>query len=241
MTRSRPAKFLTTRWSIVNAAGGQSSSSARIALEELCRIYWQPVYSFVRRRGHEQNTAEDLTQAFFVHILSTDFVRTADRDRGRFRSFLLKSVSHFLSDQRRAAKALKRGGGQITLSLDFEKGERQYQLEPADAATAEELFERRWALTLLAHTTATLKQEYEDRNHGLLFRSLEPHLNQDDARVPYAELTETLDMSVDAIKQAARRLKLRYREILRAEIAGTVRTPSDIDDELRQLMTVLSR
>lgn len=241
MNRPRHPKFMTTRWSIVNAAGGRSTPSAQAALEQLCRIYWPPVYAFIRRKGHETNSAEDLTQAFFVHLLASDFVKTADRERGRFRSFLLKSVSHFLSDQRRASEALKRGGGQKALSLDFEKGERQYQLEPVEATTAEELFERRWALTLLAHTMATLKSEYRERNHELLFRSLEPHLNQDSARVPYAELSETLNMTVDAIKQATRRLKLRYREILRAEIAGTVRSPSEIDDELRQLMTVISR
>ncbi|MEZ6129353.1 MAG: hypothetical protein R3C59_11775 [Planctomycetaceae bacterium] len=168
-------------------------------------------------------------------------MKSADRDRGRFRSFLLKSVSNFLNADHRTQTADKRGGGRSILSLDFEFGEQQYRQVAADSVSADQLFERRWALTLLHNTTEMLRREYEQRNHGTLFELLEPHLNQDAAKVPYAALCPQLSMSEDAIKQAVRRMKLRYREILRAEIAGTVSSVEEVDDELRQLMNILSK
>lgn len=236
----RNKNFATTRWSVVRAAGRHSPRQSRVALEELCAVYWPPVYAFVRRRGYAPADAEDLTQAFFVHLLSTQLVQSADRERGRFRSFLLKSVSNFLKDAQRSLKAQKRGGHVTTFSLDFESGEKLYRSEPADSATPEQLFERRWAVTLLNNTMATLRSEYSERNHGLLFECLEAHINQNDERVPYADLTDKLNMTVDALKQAARRLKLRYREILRSEIANTVESSDEIDDELRALTKSLA-
>jgi RNA polymerase sigma-70 factor (ECF subfamily) len=232
--------FATTRWSIVQAAGHRSTPTAKAALEELCVTYWPPVYAFVRQKGHAPADAEDVTQAFFIHVLESEFVATADPGRGRFRSFLLKSVSHFVSSHRRDQAALKRGGGARVLSLDFAAEEQQYKAEPTHSVTAEQLFERRWALTLLDNTMQQLRSEYAERNHSLLFESLEAHVNQDPGRLPYAELCDTLNMSEDAIKQAARRLKLRYRELLRTEIAGTVGNNADIDDELHQLLQALS-
>ena len=239
MTANGNQQFHTTRWSIVQAAGRGSSPTARVAMEELCQLYWSPVYAFIRRKGNPAADAEDLTQAFFVHLLASQFVGEADRDRGRFRSFLLKSVSNFMRDANRAERALKRGGGVETLSLDFESSEQQYSREPVDNVTAEQLFERRWALTLLHNSMQQLQAEYVDRNHGLLFECLEAHVNQDASRLPYGQLCENLNMTEDAIKQAARRLKLRYREILRTEIAGTIGSTEDIDDELHQLMQAL--
>ena len=224
----------------MRAAGGRSIQAARRALEELCGTYWSPVYAFIRRRDFSPADAEDLTQAFFVHFLESEFVRAADHDRGRFRSYLLKSVSNFLSADRRTQKAQKRGGGVHIQSLDFESGERQYRKETSDSLTAEQLFERRWAVTLLDYTIAQLRGEYEERDRLPLFEALEAHLNGDDSRIPYAQLCETLQMSEDAVKQAARRIKLRYREILRAQIGETVESPEDVDDELRQLLTALS-
>lgn len=240
MNQPRHKRFATTQWSIVRAAAHDSCGTARTALEELCHIYWFPVYAFVRRKGHSPADAEDLTQGFFVHLLESAFVKSADRDRGRFRSFLLKSVSNFLNVDHRSRTAEKRGGGQSVLSLDFESGEHQYAQVAADSASADQLFERRWAMTLLQNTAALLRSEYEQRNHGQLYELLEPHLNQDAARVPYVDLIPQLSMSEDAIKQAARRMKLRYREILRAEIASTVGSAGEVDDELRQLMKILS-
>ena len=233
-------QFATTHWSIVRAAGHDSSGTARGAMQELCRIYWFPVYAFARRKGHSPGDAEDLTQGFFVHLLESEFVKSADRDRGRFRSFLLKSVANFLNADHRRQTAEKRGGGQTVLSLDFESGEQQYNQVASATMSANQLFERRWALTLLQNTTAALRDEYSERNHGKLFALLEPHINQDAARVPYADLSAQLSMSEDAIKQAARRMKLRYREILRTEIANTVDSAEETDDELRQLMQILS-
>lgn len=226
---------------MVRAAGRRSTQTSRMALEELCATYWPPVYAFVRRRGHDTADAEDLTQAFFVHLLASELVQAADRDRGRFRSFLLKSVTNFTNDAVRAQKAQKRGGNIDILSLDFESGERQYRAEASGSGTAEQIFERRWALTLLDNTVQQLREEYRACNNSLLFECLEPHVNQDDSRVPYAELTHRLSMTEDAIKQAARRLKLRYRKILRSEIANTVESPDQVDDELRELMKALSR
>lgn len=223
----------------MQAAGRQSAESSRVALEELCVSYWPPVYAYIRRRGNSASDAEDLTQAFFVHLLDSDFVRSADPDRGRFRSYLLKSVSKFLRDARRAETTRKRGGGVRILPLDFQSSERQYLAEPADTTTAEEIFERRWALTLLDKTMSQLRTEYVSRNHEILFDCLESHVNADASRLPYGALTEKLSMSADAIKQAARRLKLRYREILRTEIANTVSAPQEIDDELRQLLNAV--
>lgn len=240
MTIPGHRQFATTHWSIVRAAAHDSSGTARVALQELCRIYWFPVYAFVRRKGHSPGDAEDLTQGFFVHLLGSEFVKSADRDRGRFRSFLLKSVSNFLNADHRSQAAEKRGGGRAILSLDFESGEQQYREVASSAMSADQLFERRWALTLLQNATVALKDEYAARNHGRLFELLEPHMNQDAVRVPYADLSPELSMSEDAIKQAARRIKLRYREILRTEIANTVGTAEEVDDELRQLMRILS-
>jgi len=241
MTAIYRRRFATTHWSILQAATGKSPTAARAALEELCTTYWPPVYAFVRRCGHLQPDAEDLTQAFFCYLLDSEFLQTADRDRGRFRSFLLKSVSNFLHSNRRKLDAEKRGGLVRVQSFDFEAGEQDYQAEAVDAVTPEQLFERRWAMTLIQNTSELLRSEYAERNHLTLFESLEAHMNQDAARVPYAELCTTLGISEDAVKQAARRLKLRYREILRTEIANTVGSVNDINAELQELLSVLSR
>jgi DNA-directed RNA polymerase specialized sigma24 family protein len=240
MTELRRNRFATTQWSIVRAAGHHSSSAARAAMEDLCQIYWLPVYAFIRRKGHSPTNAEDLTQAFFLHLLESEFVKSADQERGRFRSFLLKSVSNFLAADHRTKTAEKRGGDRILLSLDFESGEHQYHQQDSDSISADQLFERRWAMTLLQNVATLLRSEYEQRNHGTMFELLEPHINLDAARIPYADLCPTLSMSEDAIKQAVRRMKLRYREILRSEIASTVDSLDEVDDELRQLMRILS-
>lgn len=240
MTAAGSQRFATTHWSLIRAAGGPSSRPARVALEELCRTYWFPVYAFIRRRGRAESESEDLTQSFFVHLLKSEFIESADQDRGRFRSYLLKSVSNFLNAELRDRQAQKRGGTTPILQIDFEGGEQLYQQESASSSTPEQLFERRWAMTLLSNTMTRLRAEYADRNHLQLFASLEAHINQDSSRVPYAELCDILNMSEDAIKQAARRLKLRYREIIRGEIANTLGSFDEIDDELRELMNALN-
>lgn len=235
-------EFATTHWTLIQAAARRpaaSDSKSKAALEELCGRYWSPVYAFLRRRGKSEAEAEDLTQGFFVHLLKTDLIGAADEMRGRFRSFLLKSVSNFVIAADRSERAIKRGGTTTTLSFDFVSEERRFQRELSSPLTPEQLFERRWALTLLENTMAQVRREYHDRNQGLLFNSLEPHINQDALRIPYAELSPRLNLSEDAIKKAVRRLKLRYRTVLRSEIASTLGAESEVDDELRLLMQAL--
>jgi RNA polymerase sigma factor (sigma-70 family) len=230
-----PRRFATTRWSVVVAAGRTPSPDTRQALAALCEAYWYPLYAFVRRKGHSVDDAQDLTQAFFAELLEKDRLRAADRERGRFRTFLLASLEHFLANQWRRAGAAKRGRGRPTISLDLERGESQYRLEPAHELTPEKLYERRWALTMLDNALSKLREEYAQREKLDLFDRLRGCLGGDKQRVPYAQLAADLDMTEAAIKVAVHRLRKRYRDILRAEIAETVDSPEEIDDELRDL------
>lgn len=235
---SRSGSFATTRWSLVRVSGG-NDSGAREALAGLCRTYWYPLYAYLRRRGHQPAEAQDQTQAFFAHLLEGKRLHAADPERGRFRSFLLKSLQNFLSTERRRERAEKRGGGRVVLPLNFSQGEERYLREPADTDTPERLFERRWALTLLETTLARLRDEYIQSGKAELFAALQPHLHGDADRLPLVELATPLGMSADAVKVAAHRLRRRYRDLLRQEIADTVDSPVDVDDELRRLMDSL--
>ena len=234
-----PRGFATTRWSLVRASGGEDSG-AREALKALCRAYWYPLYAYVRRRGLQPSDAQDHTQSFFAHLLEGERIQAANPERGRFRSFLLKSLQNFLATERRRDHAEKRGGGRAVLSLDFEQGEKRYLKEPADTDTPERLFERRWALTLLETTLARLRHEYDQSGKGTLFAALEPHLHGDQDRLPLAELASPLGMSPESVKVAAHRLRRRYRDVLRQEIAETVDSPEEVDDELKRLMGAIS-
>ncbi len=231
--------FATTRWSLVRAAAGTDSRS-RDALTSLCNVYWYPLYAYVRRRGFQPASAQDLTQAFFSHLLEGERFRAADPDQGRFRSFLLKSLQNFLSTERRREQAEKRGGGRSILPLDFQQGEERYSREPADTETPERLFERRWALTLLEVTLSQLRDEYGRSGKGALFAALQPHLDGDADRMPLAELAAPLGMSADSLKVAVHRLRRRYRTLLRQEIRDTVDTREQVDDELQRLMDAVS-
>lgn len=235
---SRSGKFATTRWSLVRATGGNHPDASE-ALATLCRAYWYPLYAYVRRRGFQPADAQDRTQAFFAHLLEGERFQMADPERGRFRSFLLKSLQNFLSGQRRRNRAEKRGGGRSALPLDFDQGEERYLREPADTDTPERLFERRWAMTLLESTLTRLRQEYDQSGKAPLFVALQPHLHGDPDRVPLVDLASSLGMSPDALKVAAHRLRRRYRVLLRQEIAETVDSPDEVDDELRRLMDAL--
>lgn len=236
----RAGSFATTRWSLVRAAGHADGSAVREALAALCDAYWYPLYAYVRRRGHQPAEAQDLTQGFFTYLLEGNILAVADRQRGRFRSFLLQSLKNFLSTQRRRQSARKRAHDQRLLSLDFDSGETRYRLEPADTVTPERLFERRWALTLLEAALAQLRAEYETTGRANLFTTLEAHLLGNPDALPYAALGERLGMSEGAVKVAAHRLRRRYREILRGQIAETVGTPEEVDDELRDLLNALA-
>jgi RNA polymerase sigma-70 factor (ECF subfamily) len=233
------ARFRETRWSIVLGAGHPGTPEAREALATLCRIYWYPLYAYVRREGHSASDAQDLTQEFFTRLLDKNYVGAADRTKGKFRSFLLASLRNFLANERRRALAQKRGGGRAVFSLDVSEGETRFAFEPAHELTAEKVYERRWALTLLERTVATLREEFARSDKLPLFEHLKVHLGGEGSDVPYAPIAAALGMTEGAVKVAAHRLRLRCRELLRAEIAQTVAGPDEVDEELRDLFNAV--
>jgi RNA polymerase sigma factor (sigma-70 family) len=232
-------RFATTRWSIVVAAGAAADTEGHAALESLCRAYWYPLYAFERRGGTPAADAQDLVQGFFAELLEKDYLRQADRERGRFRTFLLAAFRHYASKEREKARALKRGGGRKPLPLDFGDGEDRYLREPADLRTPETVYERRWALTLLDGTLDRLRLEHEASGRSDLFEALRGTLSGGDS-APYADIGTRLGMSEGAVKVAVHRLRKRYRELLRAAIAETVAEPSAVDDEIRHLLEAVT-
>jgi RNA polymerase sigma-70 factor (ECF subfamily) len=238
--RAAAARFATTRWSlVVSAAGSADEPAARDALATLCRAYWYPLYAFLRRQGTPPDDAQDLVQAFFVEVLEKDRLAAADRERGKFRSFLLASLKHFQANEWRRATAQKRGGNAAAVSLDLEAGERRFSLEPAHELTAERIFLRQWAMTLLEQTLAALREEFSAAGKAELFERLKEHLGGAGERVPYRELAEELGTTEGALKVAMHRFRARWREVLRDQIAQTVAGPEEIDDELRELFTAV--
>ncbi len=231
--------FVTTHWSVVLTAGDRDTTVAREALAKLCQTYWYPLYAFVRRRNFSPPDAEDLTQEFFARFLEHHWVGDADREKGRFRSFLLSAMNHFLANEWDKARAQKRGGGVPLLPIEFDTAETRYVREPADNVTPEQHFERRWALTLLETVVQRLQAEYEQDGKGDLFAALNPCLVGDRTSQPYEELAAKLNTSEGAVKSAVHRLRQRYRQLLRDEIAQTVAGPGEVEEELRHLITVL--
>jgi len=227
--------FRTTRWSVVLSAGRESAP----ALADLCEAYWYPLYAYARRRGHRAPEAEDLTQGFFAELLAKNWVVAADREKGRFRTFLLTAYKRHLGHEREKAAAVKRGGDIATLRLDFTDGERRYSLEPAHETTPERIFDRRWALTLLGRVLDGLEVEMTVEGKADLFDALRPHLTGEPAEETYREIAARLEIGEGALKTAAHRLRARYRERLRGEIADTVSDPEDIEQEIRELMEAL--
>jgi RNA polymerase sigma factor (sigma-70 family) len=234
-------RFMTTHWSLVLAASDGEDSRGRESLARLCQVYWYPLYAFVRRHGHGSHDAQDLTQEFFVRLLEKDYLGDVDRSKGKFRSFLLASLKHFLSKEWARAKTLKRGGGRALISLDALSAEDAYRREPEDHATPEKLFERRWALTLLDQVLTRLSREYESAGKQALFEQLQGCLTGDSRLLPYSELADKLDMTEGAVKVVVHRLRQRYRGALREEIAQTVASPAEIDDEIRHLFSALGK
>lgn len=227
--------FETTHWSVILAAGDTRDPVAQEALTRLCKTYWYPVYAYVRRSGYSPHDAQDLTQEFFARLLKSHYFTLADRKKGKFRSFLISSLKHFLSHEWDKAKAQKRGGAATIISIDEEDGENRYKLEPPDNTTADVLYDRRWALTLLEQVLVRLKKEYEDSGKGDLFKAIEPVLTGAEKMLPYSEIGKKLGMSEGAIKVAVHRLRQRYGELLREEIANTVSGPEEVEEELRNL------
>jgi RNA polymerase sigma-70 factor (ECF subfamily) len=235
-----PQWFVTTHWSVVVAAGGGDSTRARAALEKLCRNYWYPLYAFVRRRGHSAEDAEDLVQSFFAVCLEKNYIGAAEQAKGRFRSFLLMSLKRFLANEWDKARAQKRGGSHVTVSLDGLAAEERYALEPADSLSADKLFDRRWALTLLDQVVTRLRDEQVASGKLELFEQLKECITTAGRGVPYAEIAERSGMSEGAVKVAAHRLRQRYRKLLEKEIANTVATPDQVEEERRHLLLALS-
>ena len=238
MTEAGDSQFHTTHWSLIVQAVGQESQSSQAALADLCQAYWYPVYAFIRRRGNTAEDARDLAQEFFATLLEKGYLADADPERGRFRAFLLTAVSRFVSKQHERAAAAKRGGGVRPISLDFVHGESRYQLEPSHDWTAERVFARRWALTLLDRTIAKLRQEHDEAGKLPLFDALKVFLTGE-AGPPLRQVAQSLGMTEGAVKVAIHRLRQKYRESLRGEIAQTVTAQEDVDDELRQLLAAL--
>lgn len=235
------AWFATTHWSIVVHAASADAPQSREALETLCAKYWTPIYSYVRRRGYPPEDAQDLTQEFFARLIAQNRVAKADRERGRFRSFLLATLKHFLSDEWDKARAKKRGGGVHPLSLQFDTGEALYLHEPADTVTPEQIYERRWALTILEGVLEDLRVEYDKAGKSELFAALSMCLVGERANQPYSVLAGRMHTTEPAIKSAVHRLRARYRDLLRREIANTVHSPEEVDDELRHLLAVVAK
>jgi RNA polymerase sigma-70 factor (ECF subfamily) len=222
---------------IVAARDGETAQ-AKAALAELCRAYWYPLYAYIRHQGHPADRAEDLTQEFFARLLEKDSLGMVDPEKGKFRSFLLAACRHFLANQHDHDRARKRGGGRRPLSIDFRDADGRYAHEPGHGETAERLFERRWALALLDQVLARLRGEYEAAGKGRLFECLKGRLTGD-AGGPHARTAAELGLSEGAVKVAVHRLRKRYRELLREEIAHTVDDPAQVEDEIRALFAAL--
>src|SRR5437867_5898025 len=243
--QTKPTKaefFSTTHWSVVLAAGQNLGPFARVAVERLCCTYWYPLYAYIRRLGYEVEDAEDLTQSFFARLLDKNYLAQVDRQKGRFRCFLLACLRHFLADKQDFARAVKRGGRCTFIPLETQSAEDRYRQEPIDEMNAAKIFERRWALTLLEFAEARLRQEYVAAGKSRLYERLKIFRTGAEPTNPltYAELGSQLSMTESAVRCAAARLRRRFRELVREEVAHTVTLSSEIDEEIRHLIAVVS-
>ena len=237
--RAGPRIFATTHWSVVLAAGEADAEPAQRALESLCRVYWFPIYVYVRRKGHGAEDAQDLTQEFFAQFIAKELHRQADREKGRFRTFLLATLDHFLAREWSRAHRQKRGGQFTFVSLDQPSPEERYQLEPVDNETPEKKFAKQWALTVLQNALAALGKECAATGKEALFNNVRGLLSDEPDNGAYVGIGEGLRMTEGAVRVAVHRLRRRYGELLRAEVAQTVGSAHEAEDELRHLMAVL--
>lgn len=237
-----PRPFATTHWSLVNAAARtEPTPETRMALETLCEIYWYPLYAYIRRKGTEPGDAQDLTQGFFVHLLEKGGLSVADQSRGRFRSFLLASLNHYMLNQWRYDRAQKRRSSGPILSIDFDDGEQKFRGEPSHNLTPERIFERRWAMTLVQQAVSQLEHEYDSQGKREQFELLKGYLGGGggEDQAPYRILAESMGVSESAIKVSIHRMRKRCRELLRGAIAQTVDGPGEVDEELRELFQIV--
>jgi RNA polymerase sigma-70 factor (ECF subfamily) len=232
------AAFTTTHWSVVLEAQGESPA-AHEALEKLCRTYWRPIFAFLRRQGFPPEEAEDITQGFFAELLERGSLSAVRKEKGRLRSFLLGGLKYFLANEQRRVMAIKRGKGQRLIPLEEFRADDRIEIEPADPVTAEMIYERRWALTVLERVVSRLKNEYRAAGNAALFDSLKELLPDEPGSPSQAEIAARLGMNENALRQGFYRFRQRYQALLREEIAHTVATPGDIEDELRHLIAVL--
>jgi RNA polymerase sigma-70 factor (ECF subfamily) len=235
-----PRVFATTHWSVVLAAGQSDTALAHGALEALCKAYWYPIYVYVRRKGHGPDEAQDLTQEFFAQLIRKEQLQLADRNKGKFRTFLLAMLDYFLAREWSRAHRQKRGGQFLITSLD-QLPEERYQLEPADQDTPEKKFLRQWALTVLQQTMNALEGECRANGKGVLFGEVKSLLSGERDGASYAEMSQRMGMAEGAVRVAVHRLRQRYGELLRNEIAQTVSTPAEVDEEMRSLLRALSQ
>jgi len=236
---SREARFATTRWTVVVAAGGEDSPDAREALEFLCRKYWYPLYFYLRRQGYSRSQAEDSVQGFFAHLLEKHGLQSVQRQKHKFRSFLLASLKNFVVDEWRRTQAQRRGGGKAVLSLAFDEAETRYSLEPSHSLSAKKLFDRSWAMTVIGRALEALEREYAEAGKNALFAQLKTHITTEPERGFYQQCAAHLNMSVEAVRVAAHRLRRRLRELIRQEISETVTTAEQLEEEIRELFTAL--
>jgi len=233
--------FVTTNWSRVVTAARQDTRSAQAALEKLCQTYWLPLYAYVRRRGYDVEDAQDLTQAFFARLLERQWLADAEQEKGKFRTFLLTAMERFLANEWDRARAQKRGGGRANVPIQLDTAKTRYGVDPRDTRTPEQAFEYRWAMALLDEVLKQLQADYRKRGLETLFAALKPSLVGEGNAQPYADLAAKLEMGESAVKVAVHRLRQRYRELLRAEIAETLASPDEVDAEMKYLFGVLAR
>lgn len=239
-SHTQHAAFYTTRWSVVLSAQGKSSGDAFESLEALCRQYWPPLYAYVRHRGHAPHDAQDLTQAFFARLLEKEWLTAVDREKGRFRSFLLMALKRFLANEWDRSRTQRRGGGVEWVSLDSEHAENLYAAGSVSALPADLLYEKRWAFTVLESVMRRLRDEHDTAGRLAEFERLKPCLTAERGDISYDELAAALGMEPASARSAVHRLRKRFRDIFREEIAGTVADAADVDDEMRAVVAALA-
>jgi DNA-directed RNA polymerase specialized sigma24 family protein len=232
--------FATTHWTVVLAAGRGSSQQEGVALEELCRTYWYPLYAYVRRQGHSREDAEDLTQGFFARLLEKNYLEGVASDKGKFRAFLLVAVKRFLANEWDRANRQKRGGGVMPLSLDWQDADMRYQINPVDNLSPDKLYDRAWALIMLERVITRLRDESGAEGKANLYEQLKPFLMMGKSEIPYATAAAALKLTDGAVRVAVHRFRRRYRELLREEITQTLANPAQADEEMQALFSALA-